>query len=215
MVGCSGYPYVGSSIGDEVGENERKSECIRNFLTELCLVGESDGADEEGGTGHGVSRTKEISSGGTSVRIGLVVVTGSGVGGTGGGISGLGGISGMGWDEGGGQGTIGWKFVEEEMPSVFAVGDPRYERVDAIKTLSSSVRVERLLAVGLVQTVGDCERVLHLDDIFHFEGLTSMSSQPDLSSSVKGRERGLVDEFGSGLQLLRLFFRAYISVKAG
>jgi len=208
MVGCNGYPYVGSSIGDEVGENERKSERIRNLLTVLFLVGESDGADKVGGTGHGVSRTKEMSSGGTSVRIGLVVVTGSGVGGTGGGNSGLGGISGIGWDEGGGQGTIGWKFVgEEEMPSVFAVGDPRYERVDAIKTLSSSVRVERLLAVGLVQAVGDCERVLHLDDIFHFEGLTSMSSQPDLSSSVKGRERGLVNEFGSELQLLRLFLR--------
>lgn len=73
------------------------------------------------------------------------------------------------------------------MPSVFAAGDPRYERVEAIKALSSSVRVERLLPVGLVQTVEERERVLHLDFIFHFEGLTSsVSSQPDLSSSVKG-----------------------------
>ena len=206
MVGCSGYPYVGSSIDNEVGENERESERIRNFFTAFCLVGESEGVDEVGGTGHGVSKTEEMFSGGTSVRIGLVVVTGSGVGGVGGGgNSGLGGISGMGWDEGSGQGTIGWKFVGEEMPSVFAVGDPRYERVDAIKTLSSSVRVDRLLAVGLVQAVGDCERVLHLDDIFHFEGMTSMSSQPDLSSSVKGRERGLVNEFGPCLQPLQLF----------
>lgn len=94
MVGCSGYPYVGSSTDNEE-ENERESERIRVFLAVLCLDREA------GGTGHGASSMEEMFSGGTSVRIGLVVVTGSEVGGIGGGNAGLGGISSTGGDEGG------------------------------------------------------------------------------------------------------------------
>ena len=79
------------------------------------------------------------------------------------------------------------------MPRVLAVGEPRYESVEAMNALSSSVGDASPLGTGLVQTEGDGDGdgALFLEENVHLEDFTSsMSSQPDLSSSVVGREAG-------------------------
>ena len=77
----------------------------------------------------------------------------------------------------------------DEIPSDLAVREPRYESVDAMNALSSSVFEE--LGVGLG---GDGEGVPFLGKNFHlFVLLSSISSHPDLNSSVKGRGEGYLD----------------------
>lgn len=74
---------------------------------------------------------------------------------------------------------------DPERPRVFAVGEPRYESVEAIKA-SSSVSTVLMVGVGLEQVE------ILIDDEFPafslaFGPLTSnISSQADLYSTVKG-----------------------------
>ena len=74
------------------------------------------------------------------------------------------------------------------MPRVLAVGEPRYESVEVMNALSSSVGDASRLGVGLVQTEGDSDNDGRLlEENVHLEDLSSsMSSQPDLSSNVAG-----------------------------
>lgn len=88
---------------------------------------------------------------------------------------------------GDGDGKYG-TFGEDEIPSDLAVGESRYESVEAINALSSSMCDDRWLGVGLG---GDGEGVVLLGKNFHLDALvSSMSSHPDLSSSVRGGGAG-------------------------
>jgi len=99
------------------------------------------------------------------------------------------------------------------MPRVLAVGEPRYESVEVMNALSSSVGDASPLGVGLVQTEGDGESngKLFLEENVHLEDLSSsMSSQPDLSSNVAG-EAGF---FGTSAIWLSVLFELFRSVLA-
>jgi len=169
---------------------------------EECRDGDWLGVGDEGGRGHDASRIAEIvvDVGAAGVASSTSVGTPAGTAfsarfrfadGTGGGDAGFGGRSEMSNAERGGCVTTGGGTCSEGdgMPRDFAVGEPRYERVDAMNAWSSSVtdRVLEERVEGEVDLEVGREKAKRLG-VF----LSSMSSHPDRSSMVRGRGWGLL-----------------------